>query len=165
MGLAWRQADDLLAKARNEGAILNDETILKAVKLAEEYLNHIPADSARVNKTKTADESDSTSTSSKKEKDLETKVAHLQRENAGLKKKGKDGCPPRDGKPHGERQVDSSIPVCTKCNRRHKGKCLLERDLDAEQKNLDKAKKLKEFIAKPDKTKGADGATSSHVHG
>ena len=40
-GEAWKQADDLIASARSEGAILSDELIAKAVKLAEEYLKRI----------------------------------------------------------------------------------------------------------------------------
>ena len=76
---------------------------------------------------------------------LETCISNLRKENKNLKR-GRDGKPrPADGKHFEKRKPDLSIPICpnAKCGRRHKGKCLLDRDLDAEQKSLDFACKIK----------------------
>ena len=55
----------------------------------------------------------------------------------------------RDGKTF-KRSENTAIPVCPnpKCGRHHKGKCILDRDLDVEQKALDFARKLKAGMGK-----------------
>lgn len=150
-GRAWQQADDLITSASNEGTILNDETILKAVKLAEEYLRRITTpDAAAVANAATTGKVSDTAVS-EKEKAMQAKINNLQWENAGPKKKD-SCCKPKGKWTRGDKEkceADPSIPVCPKCKRKHKGKCLLEHDLDAEQAQLDKACKLKGFIGKP----------------
>jgi hypothetical protein len=76
---------------------------------------------------------------------LEVRIATLRKEVGDLKR-GRDGDRKKpDRKFDGKRKPDLDVPVCQnpKCGRRHKGKCLLDRDLDAEQKSLDFARKIK----------------------
>lgn len=74
---------------------------------------------------------------------FEVKIANFLKENETLKRG-------RNGKKVGEqwfekKKPDLSIPLCpnTQCSRRHKGKCLLDRDQEAEQRSLDFTCKIK----------------------
>ena len=54
--------------------------------------------------------------------------------------------------------MNLNIPLCLnkKCRRRHEGKCLLDRDLEAEQRSLDFAGKIKGGM-QGDASAGAEG--------
>mmetsp|Transcript_62708 Transcript_62708/g.130359 ORF Transcript_62708/g.130359 Transcript_62708/m.130359 type:complete len:145 (-) Transcript_62708:7-441(-) len=99
-----------------------------------------------INTPAVAAEIEKTKNQPKTQKTLEAKIASLQKENANLKRR-RDG-KQRDGK-HQPRKEDLSIPICAnpKCWRRHKGKCILDSDLDQEQKALDFACKIKKSMA------------------
>ena len=84
---------------------------------------------------------------------LEVRIANLRKENETLKRG-------RDGQRVGgweTKKPDLTIPVCPnpKCGRRHKGKCILDRDLEAEQKALDFAIKMRGKM-KGETTAGAE---------
>ena len=49
----------------------------------------------------------------------------------------------------GKQGGDRAPPTCTVCGKLHRGTCLMERDLDKEQRDLDNARRHKEAISRP----------------